>query len=112
MARAATAAASTTIGRAPVRRAGIRWDRVGRIALLVVLLAILYLYVSPVQQWFDQRETAAAHRDELKKLELEHERLESRARTLRDPNSLEREARKLGMVKRGERSFVIENPPR
>ncbi len=106
------ATATARAPRAPVRRAGIRWDRVGRIALFVVLLAILYLYVSPIQNWFEQRDTAAAHREQVRELEAEHERLEKRARILRNPNSLEREARKLGMVKRGERSFVVKNAPR
>ena len=108
MASSATARAP----RAPVRRAGIRWDRVGRIALFIVLLAILYLYISPIQNWFEQRETAATHREQVRELEAEHKRLKQRARILRNPNSLEREARGLGMVKRGERAFVIENAPR
>jgi hypothetical protein len=32
-------------------------------------------------------------------------------RSLRDPGALEREARRLGMVRAGERSYVIENLP-
>jgi cell division protein FtsB len=115
MARAATIRARPRAsGGRPVRarQGGIRWDRVGRVALLAVLVAVLALYISPARQWFQQRGTAAAHTDQLRELEAEHDRLEQRARTLRNPDSLEREARKLGMVRRGERSFVIENAPR
>ena len=32
-------------------RHGIRWDRVGRIALLCVLALVLYLYVGPTRTW-------------------------------------------------------------
>ena len=39
------------------------------------------------------------------------ERLTRRLRALRDPGALEREARRLGMVRVGERSYVIENLP-
>ena len=31
---------------------------------------------------------------------------------LRDPQAVEREARRLGMVRQGERAYVIENAPR
>ena len=92
-------------------RTPIRWDRVGRIALLIVLGAILTLYISPTVRWVEQRHTAAAHEEELQRLEREQDRLAARLGTLRDADGLEREARKLGMVKRGERAFVIENPP-
>ncbi|MEJ7715122.1 MAG: septum formation initiator family protein [Thermoleophilaceae bacterium] len=42
----------------------------------------------------------------------ENRRLRERAERLRDPAALELEARRLGMVRQGERSFVIENPPK
>ena len=93
------------------RTAGIRWDRVGRFALLGVLLVILGLYISPVKHWFEQSRTAEEQRAELRQLERENARLSARARELRRPDALEREARKLGMIKPGERPFVIVNPP-
>jgi hypothetical protein len=39
-------------------------------------------------------------------------RLERRAGALTRPDAIEREARRLGMIKRGERPYVIENLPR
>ena len=41
----------------------------------------------------------------------ENKKLKQRLRALRDPGALEREARRLGMVRVGERSYVIENVP-
>ena len=75
------------------RRSGIRWDRLGRVALLVTLVVIVLSYLSPARHWAQQT------------------RLERRLRALRDPGALEREARRLGMVRVGERSYVIENLP-
>ena len=86
----------------------IRWDRVGRIALLALLVVVLLLYIAPVRNWLAQSEAADRQRDELRALELEHNRLARRARDLRGDATLEREARRLGMIRRGERAFVIQ----
>lgn len=91
---------------------GVRWDRLGRLALLATLGVILLLYVSPAKHWLEQSSTARAQKQELEELTAEHTRLERRAKQLRDPVALEREARRLGMVRQGERPYVIENPPR
>ena len=93
------------------RRSAIRWDRLGRMALLGTLGVILLLYISPAKHWIEQSGTARAQKHELEELTAENERLEQRARELRDPAALEREARRLGMVRVGERAYVIENPP-
>jgi cell division protein FtsB len=97
-------------GGRPRRRSGIRWDRVGRFGLLAILFAIVCLYVSPLRQWITQSGTAAEHRRELHSLQAENRHLKQRARELQEPGALEREARGLGMVRRGERAYVIENP--
>jgi len=94
------------------RRAGIRWDRVGRFALLTTLVAILLLYISPAKHWIQQSRTAGEQKDELKDLTGENHELKSRVRALRDPGALEREARRLGMVRQGERAYVIEKSRR
>ena len=44
-------------------------------------------------------------------MKAENVELRERLRALRDPGALEREARKLGMVRAGERAYVIENLP-
>ena len=94
-----------------MRRSGIRWDRVGRVALLATLIVILFSYLSPARQWIRQSGTASHQKEELGQLVGEKKRLARRLRALRDPGSLEREARRLGMVRAGERSYVIENLP-
>ena len=107
--------ASRAAGRAgrfgPRRRTSIRWDRLGRLALLGTLVVIVLLYLSPAKHWWQQSRTAAAQREELQELGKENRKLGRRVRALRDPGALEREARRLGMVRQGERAYVIEGLP-
>jgi cell division protein FtsB len=94
------------------RRTTIRWDRLGRIALLGTLIVILLLYLSPAKHWWDQSRTARAQDQELRELTTENKQLKRRVRALNDPGALEHEARRLGMVRQGERAYVIEDLPR
>jgi cell division protein FtsB len=96
----------------PRRGTTIRWDRVGRLALLGVLTVIVLLYISPARHWLQQSSTAGAQRQELDELSKENRQLRQRVRALRDPGALELEARRMGMVHQGERSYVIEKLPR
>jgi cell division protein FtsB len=93
------------------RRSGIRWDRLGRVALLITLVVIVLSYLSPARHWLQQSGTAKRQKQELSQLTGEKKRLQHRLKALRDPGALEREARHLGMVRVGERSYVIENLP-
>jgi cell division protein FtsB len=98
---------------APRRSAsGIRWDRVGRVGLLIVLVMILGLYVGPARSYFATRSQAAQKRQVVERLKHENGRLKARTRALKDPASLEREARRMGMVRPGERSYVVKGLPR
>ena len=94
------------------RSGGIRWDRVGRVALLGTLVVILLLYLAPARQWIQQSRTAGEQRRELRELSETNRRLERRVRELARPGALEREARRLGMVKQGERAYVVQGLPK
>ena len=78
-------------------------------ALLALLAVIVLLYVPPIRHWFQQSRTAGEHRAELRELERENARLKGRVEALGRPDAREREARKLGMVRTGERAFIVEN---
>jgi cell division protein FtsB len=84
---------------------------VGRIALLATLVVIVLSYISPARQWIRQSGTAGRQKQELSDLGTQSRKLKQRLRALRDPGALEREARRLGMVRVGERAYVIENLP-
>ena len=93
-------------------RPNIRWDRLGRVFLLVVLFVILLMYVSPLTRWITQKNTASQDTSVLRELETTNSDLKAKLKSLQSPQAIELKARSLGMVKEGERSFVIENLPR
>ncbi len=88
----------------------IHWHRVGRVALLAVLFVILLLYIRPVAHWLQQRSTAAHSRQDLQQLQAERDRLQERLRSLSGASAIDRGARSMGMIKPGERAYVIEGP--
>jgi cell division protein FtsB len=106
---ASASAAAQRRPRARPNRGGVRWDKVSRMALLGTLGVILLLYLSPAKHWFEQSATAREQHSELRDLTRQNRQLKQRVTTLRDPAALEEQARRLGMVREGERSYVIEN---
>ena len=87
--------------------ARIRWDRIGRWALIGVFALVLYLYIGPALNWISTYREAGRQREQVAGLRAENERLRARKAELTAPDALEKEARRLGMVKAGERSYVI-----
>ena len=100
--------AVSPIGAAALR---VRWDRVGRIALLVVLLLVALAYIGPARSLLSTWHTSSAQQAQLHALQRQHQALLQRARTLRDPSTVQAEARRLGMVKPGEQSYVVQGLP-
>jgi cell division protein FtsB len=92
--------------------AAIRWDRVSRVALLVVLVVLVYLYAGPAHSYWDTVHQAKQRRSEVAMLKRENAKLRARRAALRRPSALEREARRLGMVKSGERPYVLQHLPK
>jgi cell division protein FtsB len=89
-------------------RTRIRWDRLGRWALIGVFALVLYLYIGPALSWISTYREAGRQRSQVAELRLENQRLRERKAALTSPGALEREARRLGMVKKGERAYIIE----
>jgi cell division protein FtsB len=90
----------------------IRWDRLSRVALLVVLLVLVFLYAGPARSYWDTLKQSKQRRAEVAVLQRENERLRARRDALRSPSALEREARRLGMVRPGERPYLVEHLPK
>lgn len=74
---------------------------------MIVLFVVVILYVNPLSNFFDAWQERKAEEGRLADVRAEHEDLSRQATTLKDPNAAEREARELGMVGAGERSYVI-----
>ena len=90
------------------RSLGIRWDRLGRWALIGVFALVLYLYIGPALTWMSTYKEAARQRQAVAEIKQENERLRERKAELSAPGAIEREARRLGMVKAGERAYIVE----
>jgi cell division protein FtsB len=102
-------AATTALGAAALR---VRWDRVGRTALLLLLLLVALAYVGPARSLLSTWRDSNAKQAQLQQLQREHDALHRRAGQLRDPRTVQAEARRLGMVKPGERSYVVSGLPK
>jgi cell division protein FtsB len=80
---------------------------VGRTSLLVVLAVVLGLYVKQALSYFSVRTQAEQQMAVALRLEHQNRALEREQQTLQNPATIQRDARALGMVKLGERSYVI-----
>lgn len=90
----------------------IRWDRLGRTAILIVLLGMALLYVRPLAGYWAARGEATDRREQVQELRAENAELRARREALKHGGALEAEARRLGMVRPGERPFVVEGLPK
>lgn len=90
----------------PFRR-GLRWERLPGSWLVAIVLVMGVLYVPPVHSYVKQRQQTSAQKAELQRLGKENRALLARSRALKRNSTIELEARKLGMVKQGERPYVV-----
>jgi hypothetical protein len=96
--------------RRPAARKGasrIKWDRVGRIALTVVLAAVFYSYLGPSVNFVKTYSGTTEAKAKLHELLKEDRRLHNRIQSAADPLVVDREARAQGMVAEGETPVVI-----
>jgi cell division protein FtsB len=92
------------------RRVGpsrIRWDRVGRVALVLVLFGVMVSYLNPMVNLLQAWQGSKASEQQLAQLKEERAALTRELREVSSPATLEREARKLGMVRPGEHAYVV-----
>jgi len=85
----------------------IRWDKLGRVVLVIVLFAILASYINPIVNALDAWHDSRAERAQLQQLQQQNSELQTKAGALAGADAPERAARALGMVADGERSYVI-----
>jgi len=96
--------------RRPAARSGpsrIKWDRVGRVALTLVLAAVLYSYFNPAIDFVKTYTATTAAKAKLHELQDANRRLHNRVQSSDDPIVIDREARSQGMVAEGETPVVV-----
>jgi cell division protein FtsB len=85
----------------------VNWDRVGRIALTLVLAAVLYSYLNPAIDFVKTYTATTAAKAQLHELQHENTKLHTRVQSADDPLVIARRARGQGMVAEGETPIVI-----
>jgi cell division protein FtsB len=92
--------------------------RIGRPAHLLrwlavaVVCAIAVAYIQPIRAWVDARADVAERRAEKRALLRRQAMLEHRVELTESDTFVEREARRLGLVRPGERLFVVKGVER
>jgi cell division protein FtsL len=89
----------------------VRWDRLGRIAMLFVLLALVILYMGTgihmLSTWRQSHRASAR----VASMEVEHRRLIAEHNRLSSQANLEVQAKALGMQRPEEQTSVIGHLP-
>jgi hypothetical protein len=92
-------------------RARVHWDRIGRLAMLFVLGALLYLYLSAgihmLSTWSQSRRDGAL----VGSMQREHTSLVRQHEALRRQGTVEVEARRLGMINKNEQPYIVSGLP-
>ncbi|MGD9737437.1 MAG: septum formation initiator family protein [Solirubrobacterales bacterium] len=94
----------------PAARKGgsrIKWDRVGRVALTLVLAAVLYSYLNPAIDFVKTYTGTTAAKAQFHELLNENKQLHKRIQSSSDPAVIEQGAREQGLVAEGERPIRL-----
>jgi cell division protein FtsB len=95
--------------RAPHLR--VRWERLGRVGLLVVLAVVIGLYADHTISYFKARAQANHQHAVVARLKRQNAYFEQRQRSLNDLSTILAQARTLGMVRPGEQPYAITGQP-
>ena len=91
---------------------GIRWDRLGRIALLATFVLVAGIGVQGAQSFMATHAQAQQQNAIVQGLQRENRRLSAVQRSLKNPQTIVLDARTLGMVQAGEQSFAVTGLPK
>jgi cell division protein FtsB len=80
---------------------------VGRVALTLVLAAVLYSYLNPAIDFVKTYTATTAAKAQLHELLRTNKRLHAKVQSAEDPTVIDRAARSQGMVAEGETPIVL-----
>ena len=89
----------------------MRWDRVGRVGLLIVLCVVAGLYVQQGLAYLAVRGQANRQKAIVQQLTRSNAALRAQQRSLGEPSTILRDARALGMVRVGEHPYEVTGLP-
>ncbi len=84
-----------------------RNGRAMRLLAVGVVVFAGFLYYQPLSSYLERRQALAERTDEVAALRARKRELEARLAAAQNPEALAREARRLGLVKEGERLFIV-----
>jgi cell division protein FtsB len=93
----------------PISR--IKWDRTFRTVMLVVLVLVAYLGIKGMLTLLSTRAQAEQQQGIVHTLARQNKRLEQEQQSLGQTSTIIRDARALGMVRAGERSYSVTGLP-
>ncbi len=77
-------------------------------ALVLVLFGVMVSYLNPMVSLIDAWSDSKAGEGRLLELKTENASLQQQLEQAENPLTLEREARKLGLIREGEKAYVVE----
>ena len=104
MAKSTRVAKRSTRTRTRKRRLRVRLRRLAPIAVVIV---VAYLYYRPLSNWFAMRHTLAQSTAQVRALGAQKASLEREVEQATSLTQLERSARQIGLVRPGERLFIV-----
>ena len=90
------------------RGSRIRWDRFGRVVLVLVLFIVIASYVGPSLHVFESWRESKSAQARLTQLKAENAELTRKAKALESDAAVMAEARKLGLVGSSEQAYVLD----
>jgi cell division protein FtsB len=91
--------------RLPISKIG--WDRKFRLAMVVVFGLVAWVGLKAGIALMSARSQAAQESSLVSSLQQQHRQLVAQERALHQPSTIMSDARQLGMVRAGERSYVV-----
>ncbi|HEY5193207.1 MAG TPA: septum formation initiator family protein [Solirubrobacteraceae bacterium] len=89
----------------------VRWDRLGRVAMLGVMVAIAYLYLSAGVRLFSAWGESKHDSAQVRVLEGQNKALQRQHALLASPGTVQAQARRLGMIHPGEQAYIVSGLP-
>jgi cell division protein FtsB len=89
----------------------VRWDRIGRVGLLVVLCVVAGVYVQQALAYLAVRSQSEQQRAIVHQLARANAGLRAQQKSLNEPATIVSDARALGMVRVGEHPYEVTGLP-
>jgi cell division protein FtsB len=96
---------------AKARRRRLRRLKLGRVGAVAVIVLVGYLYYRPLASWMHTRGALAARTAQVQALEAQKTALEREVAQATSLAQLARSARRIGLVRPGERLFIVNGIP-